>query len=241
MKQYYFIIVVAGVMALSLFALYFSLPSTVNQDENQNPVTVISTSTPTTATTTKPAATSSPAVKQYISYGNVTVKVGETVYFKNQSVTLVKVLSDSRCPTGVMCIWAGTVSAEVTIVPTKGTSTVAVELGKFVVANGLNIELFSVLPTATKDTVISQSAYRLTFNVIPESGIVVIPKKINCYIGGCSRELCTSRESAISLCMYKHEYQCYKSAVCEQQSNGECGWTETSALKACTLDVAQTR
>jgi hypothetical protein len=36
-----------------------------------------------------------------------------------------------------------------------------------------------------------------------------------------------------STCEYRAEYACYRTAVCERQSNGACGWTENAALKAC--------
>ncbi len=35
------------------------------------------------------------------------VKLGEIAGFENRSVKFVKVISDSRCPIGVTCVWAG--------------------------------------------------------------------------------------------------------------------------------------
>jgi len=39
-------------------------------------------------------------------------------------------------------------------------------------------------------------------------------------------------------CMYKESYACYKNAgnICEPQSNGDCGWTETDDLKMCIAE-----
>lgn len=39
----------------------------------------------------------------------VKVSMGETVTFKNASVTFIKVLEDSRCPENTTCIWEGQV------------------------------------------------------------------------------------------------------------------------------------
>lgn len=54
-----------------------------------------------------------------------------------------------------------------------------------------------------------------------------------CYVGGCSSQLCTDQPNMASTCEYRDEYACYQTAVCERQTSGECGWTETAALTAC--------
>ncbi|MDX1535185.1 MAG: Gmad2 immunoglobulin-like domain-containing protein [Candidatus Spechtbacterales bacterium] len=53
-----------------------------------------------------------------------------------------------------------------------------------------------------------------------------------CVIGGCSGEICSDKEMS-SACVYKEEYACYKTATCEKQENGECGWTKTKELNQC--------
>ncbi len=53
-----------------------------------------------------------------------------------------------------------------------------------------------------------------------------------CVIGGCSAQLCGDKE-AISTCEYTETYACYQSAQCARQSDGKCGWTMSSELKAC--------
>jgi hypothetical protein len=66
---------------------------------------------------------------------------------------------------------------------------------------------------------------------------IVSPKPITkkCIIGGCSSQLCTdsAKGPMMSTCEYREEYACYKSAVCEVQATGECGWRQTPALSAC--------
>ena len=59
--------------------------------------------------------------------------------------------------------------------------------------------------------------------------IVVDP----CHVGGCSYELCSDQPGMTSVCVFKPGYACYKSAVCEPQQDGACGWTQTPELTSC--------
>lgn len=56
-----------------------------------------------------------------------------------------------------------------------------------------------------------------------------------CRVSGCGGEICqdASEEPAVSICIYKNEFACYKTAKCERQTDGKCGWTQTSELKTC--------
>lgn len=56
-----------------------------------------------------------------------------------------------------------------------------------------------------------------------------------CVVGGCSGELCVdaSLGGVASVCIYREEYACYKSAKCERQQDGRCGWTQTDELASC--------
>ena len=56
-----------------------------------------------------------------------------------------------------------------------------------------------------------------------------------CKIGGCGGELCqnVSDEPIVSNCIYKASFACYKTARCEIQQNGKCGWTQTTELTTC--------
>lgn len=60
-----------------------------------------------------------------------------------------------------------------------------------------------------------------------------------CYVGGCSGQLCTDAPGAISTCEWREEYACYQEpfARCEQQQDGECGWTPTEELRECLNDA----
>lgn len=58
-----------------------------------------------------------------------------------------------------------------------------------------------------------------------------------CYIGGCSSQLCSDDDDLASTCEWTDAYACYDTATCERQATGECGWTETPALKQCLADA----
>lgn len=58
-----------------------------------------------------------------------------------------------------------------------------------------------------------------------------------CLVTGCSSQICSDQE-VISTCEYREEYACYKDAVCEVQSNGECGWTLDEKLNECLNTTA---
>ncbi len=56
--------------------------------------------------------------------------------------------------------------------------------------------------------------------------------KDGCVIGGCNSEICAEVEMD-SICVFRPEATCYKTAICERQEDGECGWTQTTELQAC--------
>lgn len=57
-----------------------------------------------------------------------------------------------------------------------------------------------------------------------------------CKSTGCSGQLCLDADKAeeiVTTCEYRAEYACFKKTKCERQSNGNCGWTQTTAFTAC--------
>ena len=54
-----------------------------------------------------------------------------------------------------------------------------------------------------------------------------------CFVGGCSGQICSDQEGVISTCEWRPEYACYHDAKCEVQTDGNCGWTQTTELQAC--------
>ncbi len=55
----------------------------------------------------------------------------------------------------------------------------------------------------------------------------------DCHVGGCSNQLCSDEPDVVSTCEWVPEYECYRTATCERQDDGACGWTETPDLQAC--------
>lgn len=61
----------------------------------------------------------------------------------------------------------------------------------------------------------------------------------SCIVTGCNGEICQGKneQPKMSTCVYKPEYECYKTAVCAPQSGGQCGWTQTEELKDCLSNL----
>ena len=53
-----------------------------------------------------------------------------------------------------------------------------------------------------------------------------------CIKTGCAGQVCSDAE-VITTCEWRREYECYRSARCERQASGECGFTPTQELTAC--------
>ena len=53
-----------------------------------------------------------------------------------------------------------------------------------------------------------------------------------CIKTGCSSQVCSDKE-VITTCEWRREYECYRSARCERQASGECGFTPSRELTAC--------
>lgn len=97
---------------------------------------------------------------------DIVLAVGQTGTYDNLSITLNEIESDSRCPVGVACIWAGAVTANVTL-ENKGqkmtsaivSNTAPIQFG------GYSISIADVTPPAHSGLGISKGEYRLTFRV----------------------------------------------------------------------------
>ena len=60
-----------------------------------------------------------------------------------------------------------------------------------------------------------------------------LPRGSNpCVVSGCSRQVC-SEQQMMTTCEWRDEYACYRTARCERQADGKCGWTPTDELKRC--------
>ena len=53
-----------------------------------------------------------------------------------------------------------------------------------------------------------------------------------CFIGGCSKEVCSAEQGVRTTCQYKPWYACYKNSICGK-NNGTCGWKKTKEVCDC--------
>ena len=174
-----------------------------------------------------------PSPIHVLPFGNVTLNIGATAQFKDISIKPISIEEDSRCPTGAQCVWAGRVRIKIQVVSGTGASTSIVTLGEVFMTGGKRITLSAVTPEKRQQVQISASDYRLTFIVVPQTTPIPRDPLGKCYVGGCSAQLCTDQADSVSTCEYSASYACYKTATCERQVNGKCGWTQTQELAAC--------
>ncbi len=151
----------------------------------------------------------------------VNFTIGKQIKFKDGLTVTLTQINDSRCKSGMVCIWAGELSP----------------ILSFVGGNVGNLQQEVHLGTLTAKQA-TKNGYIFELKDASETSVTIIitkePKNLSaCYIGGCSGEICSDRQDIVSSCIYKKEYGCYKTAKCERQANSQCGWTQTSALTAC--------
>jgi len=160
-----------------------------------------------------------PGTVQTESFGTpVTFFTGQQKTFTDDlHMTLVEI-NDSRCKPGVVCVWAGEITAQFQI--TGGTVTQSQE--------------FSLGTTRVKSAVFGGYTFTLDDATLTTATVTITKSGANtCYVGGCSGEICSDRQDIVSTCIYKAEFACYKTATCARQTNGQCGWTQTTELTSC--------
>ncbi|MBX4195570.1 hypothetical protein KW796_01260 [Candidatus Parcubacteria bacterium] len=167
--------------------------------------------------------------------GEVSLRLGETATFRNLTLTPVSVVEDSRCAEGVQCIQAGRVRVNTEIISGLGMSGMTIEAGKSVTTEAQKITLISVTPYPKAGTAIRSDDYRFVYRVEKRPAGEINPgaSTEKCYIGGCSGQICSDQPGMASTCEYREAYACYKTAKCERQASGLCGWTQTAELKMC--------
>jgi len=99
---------------------------------------------------------------------SVVLPMGHTGRVGDILITFNSVVEDSRCPAGVMCIQAGSVTANVTL--TSGGKTETFNLPQDQVPhefNGYHISIKGAEPLKRQHGEIAQSEYVVTFGVLP--------------------------------------------------------------------------
>ena len=109
---------------------------------------------PTSSTTTSGNATLEGGLNQTLSGGGI-------------SIVPLEVVEDSRCPSGVECIQAGTVRLKAQVVSAMGTGDITLTLNKPSTTEAQTITLIQVAPLKKASSTISSSDYRFTIVVSP--------------------------------------------------------------------------
>lgn len=97
--------------------------------------------------------------------GNLILTVGQTKTFGDTKVTLNSVPNDSRCPIDVACIWAGTVSLNVSTVSAVGTITKNIASEETQKFGNYEISVLEILPAPISKQPIGQKDYKITFHI----------------------------------------------------------------------------
>ena len=83
----------------------------------------------------------------------------------NVTVNPRQVVSDSRCPTGVQCIWAGTVTVRTALSTEVANGEHVMTLGQPQVFGDYDVTLTAVTPDKSAGQEIPVSSYRLTYEI----------------------------------------------------------------------------
>ncbi len=98
--------------------------------------------------------------------GNLTLKVGQDKNLGNFKVILQSVVSDSRCPEDVICIWAGEVSVRVMLSYDGKSVTKEMKLGGIgEVFEGFQVYVTKVTPATNSKKPIKSGDYEVTFHI----------------------------------------------------------------------------
>lgn len=124
------------------------------------------TPTPPTCEIVCPNVSATPIVAN--NSGIVEIKIGETGKSSASSgveITPIGILEDSRCPTDVQCVQAGTVRVRANVRTKSGVSTADFKLGEAVTVGGETVTLTTVLPEKNSKKPVVYADYLFTFKV----------------------------------------------------------------------------
>ena len=94
-----------------------------------------------------------------------TAQVGESITLNTVQIVPTKIISDSRCPAEVECIWAGTVELQVTLGSNQDSGVYALTLGEATSFAGKTVTLTAVYPEKTQVMSNDISSYSFVFEV----------------------------------------------------------------------------
>ncbi len=100
----------------------------------------------------------------------MTTYLGGAVTAHNVTVSPTEVVSDSRCPSDVVCIWAGTVEVRATLATQVAHGEQVLTLGEPKEFGDYKITLIGVSPNKTQVEII-ESSYSFTFEIVNGVGL----------------------------------------------------------------------
>ena len=113
---------------------------------------------------TGPKCEFSPCPSADATSAQTTTYMGGMVTALNVSVSPKKIISDSRCPADVMCVWAGTVEVRTVLSTAVSHGEHVLTLGIPQVFGDYTVTLVGVTPDKTQEA-IPDSSYRFTFEI----------------------------------------------------------------------------
>lgn len=97
------------------------------------------------------------------------LRLGMTKSVPGVEITPLQILSDSRCPVDVTCIWAGTVSLKIHIKTEASESDISLDLGETKKIGIYLLGLTAVEPQKYSEQTLNQQDYIFTFKITKES------------------------------------------------------------------------
>ncbi len=96
--------------------------------------------------------------------------INNPIVIKGVTITPTEVVSDSRCPSDVQCIWAGNVGIRMKATYNGTTTSAVLSIGTSVKIGNRTVTLTAVSPSKISNQTIKPADYRFTFSVaLPES------------------------------------------------------------------------
>lgn len=101
---------------------------------------------------------------QSINAGN-SARLGETIVVNGVSITPLSIVEESRCPTDVQCIQAGTIRVDTKLQSQGGAQTITLKLGTPITFAGKKVTLFDASPVPNTKVARKNSDYKFTYTV----------------------------------------------------------------------------
>jgi hypothetical protein len=95
----------------------------------------------------------------------VSTSLGQTGTGLSVSITPREIVSDSRCPSDVVCVWAGTVSVRAVVATEVAHGEHVFTINDPIAFGDFTVTLTGVMPYPKSNETIPNSAYRLTFEI----------------------------------------------------------------------------